>query len=181
MDQGLIPRRYAKAFYKFTLEKDYAERAYVLMNNLDKSFDEHPSMAQVIANPYIDDPQKIALLHTAACADKAKDLPLDDFYNLLVKNGRLDQIHTIALEYGKLYRKINNIYNVKIESASELNNADANRIKEMIQRHLGKAKVQYSFSVNSNLIGGFVVTIDSERLDASVKNELEQLRLNLLK
>lgn len=181
MDQGLLPRRYAKAFYKYALEKDYAKRAYDLMNNLDSSFDQNPSMAQVIANPYVEDSKKVALLITAAGADKDKDLPLNDFYKLLVKNHRLDQIHAIALDYAKLYRKANNIYNVNIESASELDSADADRIKDMIYRHLGDAKVQYTFKVTPDLIGGFVVTIDSERLDASVRNELEQLRLNLLK
>ena len=41
--------------------------------------------------------------------------------------------------------------------------------------------MEYDTHVNPDLIGGFTVSIDNERLDASVKNELKQLRLNLLK
>ena len=40
--------------------------------------------------------------------------------------------------------------------------------------------MEYSSRVDRELIGGFVVNIGSERLDASISNELKQLRLNLL-
>ena len=40
--------------------------------------------------------------------------------------------------------------------------------------------MEYSFVTDPDLIGGFVVTIDNRQLDASVKNELKQLRLKLL-
>ena len=41
--------------------------------------------------------------------------------------------------------------------------------------------MEYVSRVDPDLIGGFTVSIDNERLDASVRNELKQLRLNLLK
>ena len=37
-----------------------------------------------------------------------------------------------------------------------------------------------TFATDPDIIGGFTVDIDNERLDASVKNELKQLRLKLL-
>ena len=39
--------------------------------------------------------------------------------------------------------------------------------------------MEFTAAVDSELLGGFVVNIDNERLDASIKNELEQLRLKL--
>ncbi|WP_368075483.1 F0F1 ATP synthase subunit delta, partial [uncultured Muribaculum sp.] len=38
----------------------------------------------------------------------------------------------------------------------------------------------FSRTVDPELIGGFVININSERLDASISNELKQLRLKLL-
>lgn len=180
MDQGLIPRRYAKAFFEFASEKVYDARAYQLMQRLEKSFDENPDLSQVIANPYVEADRKIQLLSMAAGADD-KDTPLVDLFKLLIKNKRIDQAREIALAYNTIYRRANNIYDVRVDSAFKLEPADADRIKAMIKRHLPDATIQYTFNVDPDLIGGFVVTIDSERLDASVKNELDQLRLNLLK
>ena len=39
--------------------------------------------------------------------------------------------------------------------------------------------MEFIATINPALLGGFVVNIDNERLDASIKNELEQLRLKL--
>jgi F-type H+-transporting ATPase subunit delta len=86
----------------------------------------------------------------------------------------------MALAYLQIYRKANNIYSVQIVSAAPLAEADSKRLRALIDRHLNGATAEYTYATNPDLIGGFVVNIDSERLDASVKNELEQLRLNLL-
>ena len=40
--------------------------------------------------------------------------------------------------------------------------------------------MEYNHRIDPDLIGGFVVNIDNEKLDASVANELKQLRLKLL-
>ena len=87
----------------------------------------------------------------------------------------------IARAYCELYRKENRIYRVKIVSAMPLDNEEEQRLKKLISSHLGDASMEYTYSTDPDLIGGFTVDIDNERLDASVKNELKQLRLKLLK
>ena len=58
--------------------------------------------------------------------------------------------------------------------------AEVERIKAIVSQHLPeKSKMEFTAAVNQELLGGFVVNIDNERLDASIKNELEQLRLKL--
>ena len=54
------------------------------------------------------------------------------------------------------------------------------RLKSLVEKHLGDATVEFTKDVDPDLIGGFVVTVNSERLDASVSNEIKQLRLKLL-
>lgn len=183
MDQGLLPRRYAKALYKFALDKNYASRAYVLMENLAAAFDTNPELQQAMANPYLSDKRKTSLLLTACGIDPTNknDAPIVDFFRLLEDKRRVDIVRHIALAYTSLYRRENNIYSVEITSARELDQADRDRITRMVERHLDGATAQYTWHVDPSLIGGFTVTIDSLRLDASIKNELKQLRLNLLK
>lgn len=43
MNDGLIPRRYAKALLKFAQEKGEAERVYTLMQTLSGSFVKEPA------------------------------------------------------------------------------------------------------------------------------------------
>ena len=177
MDQGLLPRRYAKALYKFAAEKDFTATVYRLMQNISVAFEKHEQLQHAIANPFVPEEEKQKLIMTAAGEQNSI---LADFIKLLAKNNRLDIIRGIALAYAELYRKENKIHLVEITSASSLNDADKKRITDMIEKHIGDATAEYTFQVNPDLIGGFVVRIDNELLDASVRNELNQLRKTLI-
>lgn len=179
MNEGLIPRRYAKALLKFAVEKHQDTRLYELMTSLAHSFEVLPELDSTVANPFIAADKKIGLLTTAAGADK-NDSAYLDFLKLLKKNNRLPLTRQIALAYIDDYRKANNIYRVEITSAAPLGAAEEERLKKLIGSHLGGATMEYGSKVDPSLIGGFTVNIGSEKLDASVSNELEQLRLKLL-
>ena len=177
MDKGLLPRRYAKALYKYADEKGRTAQVYDLMQNLNVAFDTNHDLQSTIANPFVPTDNKIALLSTAA--GEKNDI-LDDFVKLLAVNNRLDIVRGVALAYTALYRQENHIHLVEITSAAPLNDADKKRITDMIEKHIGNATAQYSFHVDPELIGGFVIKIDNESLDASVRNELKQLRQALI-
>lgn len=179
MNDGLIPRRYAKALLKFASERGDSERCYDLMKTLCHSFDSNPGLAETLANPFVGNDEKTSLLMTASGADRA-DKTFADFIALLLTNNRVDSTHEIALAYQSLYRKANHIYSVEITTAAPMGKPEMDRLRRIIGSHVKDGTVEYSERVDPDLIGGFVVTIDSERLDASLKNELKQLRLNLL-
>lgn len=180
MDQGLLPRRYAKALYKFADERHDTQAVYGFMENLDAAFDANPRLQQTIANPFVKTADKVALLTTAAGKNADSSATLADFIKLLVENRRIDLAREIALAYMDTYRKANNIYKVSVISAAPLSQADNDRLKALVEKHLDGGTAQYENAVQPDLIGGFVINIDNERLDASVKHELEQLRLALL-
>lgn len=179
MNDGLIPRRYAKALLKYAQEKGADKRMYLLMQTLAASFDSEPELCKAITNPFVDAASKTKLLTTASGATD-KDTVFADFIKLLLENNRIDIIRMAALAYLELYRKANNIFLVEITSAAPLGDSEMKRLRDIIEKHVGDSTVEYHTAVDPDLIGGFVVKIDSERLDASVKNELKQLRLNLL-
>lgn len=179
MNDGLIPRRYAKALLKFAREKGQAEKVYSLMKTLSESFAGHPGLSAVLNNPFAPAGSKSELLMTASGAASG-DTCFIDFVKLLSLNNRVGYARGIALAYLSQYRKANNIYRVEITTAAPMEQERMNRLKELIGSHLGGASVEYEVSVDTDLIGGFVVNIGSERLDASLRNELKQLRLKLL-
>lgn len=180
MDQGLVPNRYAKALYKFALEKGQAERVYELMKQLAASFAGESNLQQIVANPFVPVEDKTKLLMTAACADSETDTCYVDFLRLLQDNNRIDFIRQIALAYESLYRKENHIYKVNVVTAAQLPADEIKRLHDLVEKHLNGGSMEFTQSIDPDLIGGFVININSERLDASVSNELKQLRLQLL-
>ena len=180
MNEGLIPRRYAKALYKVAVERGDADLLYAVMNRLNDACAAQPSLAAVVANPFVSVKDKSGLVTTAA--GEGSDNPtFADFIKLLAANRRLDMIVAIAREYSALYRQEKGIYKVDVVSAAPLSDNDEKRLKDLIEKNLQGGTMEYSSRVNPDLIGGFTVTIDNRKLDASVSNELKQLRVNLLK
>lgn len=179
MNQGLIPRRYAKALLEFAGERQDDRRLYDIMKTLVASFDANPDMGHVVANPFVPAKDKRELLFTAAGVSR-DDKVLDDIFALLEHNNRIGCVREIALAYLRLFRKANNIFKVEVVSAAPLSEEEDRRLRSIIEAHLNGAHMEYSAKIDPSLIGGFVVTIDSERLDASIKNELKQLRLTLI-
>lgn len=149
------------------------------MQNIAAAYAANPDMQIVMSNPFVSETEKRSLITTAAGGENAI---LDDFVKLMAKNNRIDIIRVVVLEYISLYRRENNIYHVEITSAATLKDADRVRLTAMVERTLEKgATAECSFDVDPSLIGGFVVNIDNRRLDASVSNELKELRLSLIK
>lgn len=180
MNEGLIPLRYAKALYKVAAEKDETQQMYSLMLSLADNFEKAPALAQTLANPFVTAADKAKLLTTASGVSKVNPL-FNDFLKLLEQNSRIMFMREIALAYIDIYRRANNIYQVKVQSAAPMSQQESDRLRSMVEKHLDGAKLEYTASVNPSLIGGFTVTVGNERIDASISNELKQLRLNLIR
>lgn len=180
MDQGLIPRRYAKALYEVASERGLATELYEHMQTLEKAFASEPQLGSTMKNPFISEADKESLVITASQA-QADDPMIGDMLRVLKANRRLDMVREIASAYLDVYRKAKEIYRVKVTSAAPMDQDSLSRLKALIEQHLQGGKMEFTLNVDPELIGGFVIDIDNERLDASVKNELKQLRLKLLK
>lgn len=179
MNQGLIPNRYAKALYEYASENGCDKSVFDSMQRLADAFAAEPELTKAVSNPFVSRADKIKLLSTAS-GTSADDDVMARFMTMLADNNRLDMAREIALAYLKIYRMMHNIRLVTVTSAAPLALADEDRLKDLIQRHLGSAQMEYNHRIDPDLIGGFVVNIDNEKLDASVANELKQLRLKLL-
>lgn len=179
MDNGLIPQRYAKALYKFALEKGETEKIYELMKRVIDSFRENPSLQKVLSNPFVSAEDKEKLLISAA-GDKVIDA-YKDFVKLIIEHKRVEYAYSMMLAYRDIYRKENNISQVRITTASKLSEEQMEKLQALVKNAFKNSELEFSEAVNPELIGGFIIDVDSVRMDASISNELEQLRQTLLR
>lgn len=183
MDQGLIPHRYAKALYKVAVERDCAGELYVIMTTLADSFASQPLLQEVMCNPYVKVAEKRQLIFTACGLSKPDSdaaETLDNFITLLDQNKRIAFFRETVLAYIDIYRKACNISTVTVTSAAKLAPDASERLRKLIASRKPGATIEYKEIVDPELLGGFIVAIDNESLDASIRNELKQLRLKML-
>lgn len=178
MDNGLIPRRYAKALYKFALEHATTATVYDEMKLVASAFEKSPELQKTLANPYVSASDKASLLKAAAGGTAENDYL--GFVKLLLDMKREEFAYLIALAYIDLYRQENKISQVKITTAAPLPEMEMQKLRNMVQKAFPDRTLEYSEAVRPDLIGGFVIDVDDARMDASISNEIEQLRLTLI-
>ena len=179
MVSGLIPHRYAKALYKFAMESNKASEVYEEMKRVVESFQSNPELEKVLSNPYVDSTDKEKVLLSAAGKEPGDDYRR--FVKLILDHKREEFAYPMALAYRDIYRKENNISQVLITTASSLPEEEMEKLRAVVEKSFKDTKFEYSTRVNPDLIGGFVIDVDSTRMDASVSGELAQLRQNLLR
>lgn len=178
MDNGLIARRYAKALYKIAKEHDKIAAVYEEMKAVVKAFADNPTLQRTLSNPYIAASDKLLLMKEAA-----GNLYEDDFkalVKLVIDKHREEFMYAICLAYCDNYRNENHISRVRIITAKPLPDDRMERIRHLVQKSFPNRTFEYSMEINPELIGGFQVFVDNVKMDASISNELQQLRQNLI-
>lgn len=178
MNDGLIPKRYAKALYKLATENGDLDEIYVQMRELSGRNTAIDELKRVMRNPYVPNEDKGRVMLLAAGAQPGSSL--EKFILLIIKNNRAEFLRKIALSYVSLYREKHNIAKVEVTTATALPEAEVQAIIDVVKKQLGDATLEVETQVDPELIGGFTVSVGDMLLDASVKNELKKLRLNLL-
>ena len=83
----------------------------------------------------------------------------------------------IADEFINQYREMKGISIVNVVSAEPLSEETMNAIrKKLTDSKLTRGSIEFRTSVDKELIGGFVITFEDKLYDASVKNQLNELR-----
>ncbi|MCH5239087.1 MAG: F0F1 ATP synthase subunit delta [Muribaculaceae bacterium] len=177
MDNGLIPRRYAKALYKYALEKGETKRIYELSKRVIESFRENPELQKVLSNPFVSDEDKESLLNAAA---GGKDEIFHQFVLMILRQKRVEYAYGMMLAYRDIYRHENHISQAKITTAVKLDDERMKKLRTLVTEAFKDSELEFTEAIDPSLIGGFVIDVDSVRMDASLSNELEQLRQTLL-
>ncbi len=118
----------------------------------------------------------IETLESSSPADEGQIL--DNFANALAENNDLRLFDEIAAEFHKLELEKKGIKHVEVTSAHPMNPENEKQVLAELNK-LVKGKFEIRKKIDENLIGGVVISMDDQMLDASVKNNLEQLKSEL--
>ena len=172
MDAGVIAHRYARAMYEFAAEKGKETELYCEMQTLSKNFSDYPVMRNVMRDPTVESAKKIKLLAIAG-GIKDDDVLLQTV-RLVVDNGRSAYMENIALMYETVYRKAKGQVIVHLTTVDSASESMQQALIPVIAQATG-SKVEFHTKTDAEIIGGFILEIEDQRLDASVKNQLNNV------
>lgn len=140
----------------------------------------HPQVADIVADPKVDDAQVLDLL---AGLLKSK-LPEGgnnagkNFLQMLVENDRLAALPEIARQFRVLKNESEGVADCLIESAFPMNDGQVGDLLSALSKKFG-LKLKPEVRVDASLIGGVRVTVGDHVLDTSVKTRLAQMQAAL--
>ena len=167
--------RYARAIYEIADEEKLVEEVckdMIRINELNRdSFD----FKNLLSNSIIDNiDKKKAILSLIEKNNSITEKLLD----LLIRNKRVAIISDIASSFIQLYNKQNNIKEAVIITASPIDKNIENQILPQIKIPEAKS-ITLTNLVDSSIIGGFIIRYDGKEYNASIKQNLQNLKTEL--
>lgn len=172
----LVLRPYATALFEIAEEQsatsEFAEQVSIIIGTID----ENPEFMQLLLNPKITQNEKIELIDKIF-KDKVAD-EITGILTIIVQKGRQSLLVDILKEFLEMVDEYHGIVKATVTSAVELNNNQLAQIKTKIQSTTDK-QIQLHTEVDSSLIGGMIIRVGDNVVDASIAGRLRELKEGL--
>ena len=163
---------YARALFEAADEQDKLDEVREQLGQFADALDGDRGLQVFFFSPYFSTQEKVDGLRRAI--DGAEPIFLN-FLELLLENHRMPVIFRIRREYDRLWKERNKLLPVHVTSAVELDEQTVQNIGDRIAEQTGR-RVELSSRVEPDILGGIVVQVGNQVLDASIRNRLETLR-----
>lgn len=174
MNTGIIASRYATALLRFGDERDEAVVVLVEAKKLLGVLTELPELRKVLSDQVsVPSPKKASLLLTALGGQCSGTM--SSFLSLVVRNGREGDLHFILRDYVDMYYKSRGIRFGTMTTAFEAPGELIEKTRTLVQDLYGGTFILDS-KVDPSIIGGFILSMEDFRIDASVATQLRTLR-----
>jgi len=176
MNESQISVRYAKALFQSASEKQILDRVYKDMELLSDTC-KLEDFQYMLVVPTLQESQKYTLVEKIL-KKHISDISLN-MIGLVIKNRREVYLPGIARNFKDFYRREKGIKSVQLVTAVTVDDKAINSITELIRKTYD-SEVELSYSVDKDVIGGFVLTVQDMRYNASVASNLKRMKKQLL-
>jgi len=176
MNHSKIPVRYAKALIAGAEEQGILDRIRNDMENLLSVLKSVPDLSEMLASPIISPSKKLEVL-TSIFEGKVHPLTIS-FFRLVVENNREEHLGGMARMYISFYKQTKGIKVATLKTAAPVNKENRDKLADMI-RKIFKAEIELKEETDKDLIGGFILQVEDQQLDASVSGQLNQIKRKL--
>jgi F-type H+-transporting ATPase subunit delta len=175
MNDSKVSVRYSRALFESALEKKLLDKVYNDMIFISEVCD-LKEMKEFLTSPIIVPSKKTAILHKVV-GDKIHDITLS-LIDLLVKNGRESFLPAVARVFVHQTKEHNGITESILTTAIKIDDKIRKQIIDLVSG-IFKTKVDLKEIVDKDIIGGFVLKVEDNFIDASVKNKLRKIEKEL--
>jgi F-type H+-transporting ATPase subunit delta len=171
----LVP--YAEALMSVAQSNNLIDRIGEDVDSLLNLLKESPELQQFLSSPIVKAEDKKAVL--GRIGGEQLHPYTRNFLNLLVDRRRILFLEGICKQFQAILRKLNQTVLAEVTSAVELNEGQQQAVRERVMAMTSAHQVELDARVDPDLIGGVIIKVGSQLVDASLRGQLRRIGLRL--
>lgn len=172
-----IATPYSRALYDFSNDQNIMHQVTADFQNLEVLLKQTPDLISYLTSPIVTNVAKEEMITKTLKSQLNKET--FQFLLLLVKRNRINLIQQVIDIYLNLVYDLASIKMVEVTSAFPFTNKQKNQLVKKLKDMTNAREIRLAITVDSSLIGGFLIKTDSKILDFTIKNQLQQLAKHL--
>ena len=173
--QASLAGRYASALFDLARDEKQIDAVGRSLDSLGSALADSCEFAQLIASPLVDRNQAAGAF--AAIADQLGLDPITtNFLGVLARNGRKSQLRPVIRAFRMLAAEHRGETSAEVVSAHPLSDDQVAKLKAQLKARVG-GDVAIDARIDPDILGGLIVKVGSQMIDASLKTKLNRLAL----
>lgn len=168
-----VAKRYAQGLLDFTNESGQTATVFSEMKDVVKIMKESQDLNKFFLTPYIDSKKKVEV---AKEIFKGLSVSSQNLITLVIKQGRESQLRNIAQEFINKVEDINGVQRVTLTTATQLSKENLDEILRSTNLVNPDSNYDLQLNVNPEILGGYILRVGDQQVDASVKSKLNQVK-----
>jgi F-type H+-transporting ATPase subunit delta len=174
MIDAVVGRRYASAIYDLAADANSVKETHDELNTVMELFEKDNDFKVFITHPLVHKQEKKEFLGKVleGLSETGKNI-----LGYLVDKDRMSDIRSIVTEYLKIYYEKNQIIEAEAVFAAKPTEVQVKALKERLEAKTNK-EVILNTKVDVSILGGIIVKLGDDIIDASIRKDLERFRTN---
>jgi F-type H+-transporting ATPase subunit delta len=174
-----IATPYAEAFLQVAEKNKETDQVVDQVKEILALWNSSPELRQAMASPVLEPSAKKAAL--VKLFDGSVSPTLLNLLKLLADRQRINVLDAVLDRFLELFRDLRQIALATVTSATPLSEDQQVALSKKVKAVAGTDNVEFDLRVDPSLIGGFVVSLGSQVIDASLAGQVRRLGLALAK
>lgn len=172
-----IAAPYARALYDFSVERNIMHQITADFQNLEVFLSKSEDFQKYLSNPLISADKKQEILEKTLKSELNTET--FKFLLVLVNRDRINLLDSVIDSYLQLVYRLASIKMIEVSTAFAFTNKQKNMLIKKLKDLTNAREIRLVITVDSSLIGGFLIKTNSRVVDFTVKNQLQKLASHL--
>lgn len=172
-----IASPYARALFDFSVEKNIMHQITADFQNLESFLEDGTELMSYLNNPIVSKNAKREVLTKAL--QSQINTETFKFLMILVDRGRINLLKYVISNYLELVYETASIKTIEVSTAFAFTNTQKDELIQKLKELTNAREIRLIITVDSSLIGGFLIKTESRVIDFTIKNQLQKLAKHL--